>query len=154
MSKYLITPERKTELENRLIYLKDVKLKKIHEDIKYYRSFCNFTEDTPFDETLDKQYEVQQQIKTLENILAEAEINTSKQPQTEVKVGNEVTFEEIDSGEQETYTLVNPIEADPLKHYISIRSPIGQSLLHQKLNDIVHIDTPARMIKVKIINIR
>lgn len=154
MSKYLITPERKTELESRLTYLKDVKSKEIHEDIKYYRSFCNFTEDTPFDETLDKQFEVQEQIKILENILATAEIYTSEQPQTEVKAGNEVTFEEIDSRKQETYTLVNPIEANPLKHYISIESPIGKSLLNRKLNDIIHIETPDKIIKVKITKIQ
>ena len=78
MTKYPITPERKEKLENRLTYLKEEKLKALNKDIKYFRSFCNFTEDTPFDETLDKQFETKKQIQDIETVLNNSEVNHSK----------------------------------------------------------------------------
>ena len=53
-----------------------------------------------------------------------------------------------------TYTIVGTSEADPKKSLISNESPMGEGLLGKKKGDIVEINAPAGIIKVKIISIK
>ena len=41
-----------------------------------------------------------------------------------------------------TYTVVGPVEADPMEGKISDESPIGQALMGKKVGDEVTISTP------------
>jgi transcription elongation factor GreA len=69
-----------------------------------------------------------------------------------VEIGSSITVQE--EGEMsETYTLVGPQEANPLNGRISFESPIGQSLLNHHKGEIVKIETPQGILKLKIINI-
>ncbi|MDN6162486.1 MAG: hypothetical protein L0I79_06905 [Atopostipes sp.] len=46
--KKLITPSGKKKLEEKLTYLKEVKAKKINEEIKKHHAFCDFSENASF----------------------------------------------------------------------------------------------------------
>jgi len=69
-----------------------------------------------------------------------------------VNVGTHVTIQEEDF-EPETYFLVGPKEADPANGRISHESPIGQALMGCKVGDTANAQTPAGVIKFKIIKI-
>ena len=69
-------------------------------------------------------------------------------------MGDKITIKELPDGQTESYTLVSPIESDPLEKKLSIKSPIGQSLLGHKKNDTVSIEIPSGKIHVKIISIQ
>lgn len=69
-----------------------------------------------------------------------------------VNVGTHVTIQEEDF-EPETYFLVGPKEADPANGRISHESPIGQALMGRKVGDTANAQTPAGVIKFKIIKI-
>ena len=64
-----------------------------------------------------------------------------------------VTFENMDTGQEFTYTLVSPGEADFAEKKLSIESPIGKALLGKKVGDEVEIQVPAGTMRVKIKNI-
>ena len=52
-----------------------------------------------------------------------------------------------------TYTLVDPLQADPLEGLISMKSPIGKGLLGKKVGEIVEIEAPSGIIKFEVLAI-
>jgi transcription elongation factor GreA len=68
-----------------------------------------------------------------------------------VGLGATVTVE-ID-GEQEKYTIVGAVEAKPAQGRISNVSPVGRALMGHKVGDTVNIQTPASVLKARIISI-
>ena len=49
-----------------------------------------------------------------------------------------------------TYTIVSPHEANLREGKISIKSPIGQALLNKQVGDIVEVQVPAGLMKLRI----
>ena len=52
------------------------------------------------------------------------------------------------------YTVVGPVEADPLEGKVSNESPIGAALMGKKVDDTVEINTPKGKLEYKIISIK
>ena len=61
--------------------------------------------------------------------------------------------EDIELNEEMTYTIKGASEADVLAGSISNESPLGRGLLGAKTGDVVEIETPAGMLKFKILEI-
>ena len=151
---YPMTPVGKKKLEEELIYLKEEKQREINDEIKHLRGFCDFSDDVSFKEMLDKQFLVKDRIRVLEEMLYNAEIINPKDEQVStVMIGSTVTFMEIPDGDEETYTIVGIIDANPAQHKISTDSPIGKSLLGSKINDKIFIEIPSGKIKVEVMDI-
>jgi transcription elongation factor GreA len=68
-----------------------------------------------------------------------------------VGLGATVTVE-ID-GDQEKYTIVGAVEAKPAQGRISNVSPVGKALMGRHIGDTVNIQTPASVLKARIISI-
>ena len=66
---------------------------------------------------------------------------------------SDVTVENTDTGDEQTYTLVSEEEADVSQGKISIESPIGKGLLGQEEGDEVEIEVPAGTVHLKIVDI-
>jgi transcription elongation factor GreA len=49
-----------------------------------------------------------------------------------------------------TYTIASPHEANLREGKISIKSPIGQALLNNHVGDVVDVDVPAGVMKLRI----
>ena len=69
-----------------------------------------------------------------------------------VEIGSTVTVQE-DGDKPETYTLIGPQEANPINGKISFESPIGQALINHHKGEIIQIETPQGILKLKILNI-
>jgi transcription elongation factor GreA len=52
-----------------------------------------------------------------------------------------------------TYTIVGPVEANPMEGKISNESPIGLALFGRKVGDDAEITTPKGVVKYKIAQI-
>lgn len=152
---YPMTPLDKEKLEKKLAYLKGEKQAEINDEIKQLRSFCHSSEDATFNEIFEQQSLLKKQISLIEDTLYHSVLIDSKDEKSlTVLLGSTVSFKEIPDGEEETYTIVGKMEANPIEHKISIESPIGKSLLGSQLNDELIIDIPIKQIKVKITTIR
>jgi len=81
-------------------------------------------------------------------IIEDDELNSDQ-----VSLGKTVTFIELPDGDEETYTIVGSAEADPFEGKISNDSPIAKSLMGQKVNDEVSVQTPGGEMKVRIVSI-
>ncbi len=80
-----------------------------------------------------------QRITDLEQLLYSAEpIPENKMSET-VTPGSMVTLFDPFLDEIETYKLVHPVEASPLRKYISVESILGRELLLRKKGDDVRV---------------
>ncbi|HOZ36392.1 MAG TPA: GreA/GreB family elongation factor [bacterium] len=83
--------------------------------------------------------------------LTRAKILSSKTiPEDIVSMNSLVSFTDVQTGDDFSFWLVFPADADFEKNKISVVSPIGCALLGSKIGDLVIIETPAGQKKVKI----
>jgi transcription elongation factor GreA len=152
--RYPMTEAGKDMVMRELADLKSVKRQKVIDRIKMARKFCDFREDSEYMEALEEQITVEKRIFALEEMLRNAEIIANSDSNVNTVIfGKSVTFIEIPSGEEETYTIVGSAEANPLNGTISNDSPIATNLLGRKVDDEVTLQTPGGYIKVRIIKI-
>lgn len=149
-----MTEAGKEKLEQELDFLKSVRRKEVVERIKVARSFGDLSENSEYDSAKEEQAFVEGRITTLENMIRNAKIIADDEGNTsQVSLGKTVTFLELPDGDEETYTIVGSAEADPFEGKISNDSPIAKSLMGQKVNDEVTVQTPGGEMKVRIVSI-
>lgn len=135
---YQITQAGRQELE---IELKDLKARRgdIAEKIAEARDYGDLSENAEYDSAREEQGLVETRIAEIEDILMNAEEIKSRKS-SKVQLGS--TVELKSNGKQFSYTLVGPVEADPLSGKISNESPIGVALLGKIVGDKATISTP------------
>lgn len=135
---YQLTAAGRKDLEAELDNLKG-RRGTIADKIAAARDYGDLSENAEYDAARDEQGLVETRIAEIEDILLNAEeLKTGSSDK--VSLGGTVTLKS-DSKEVE-YTLVGPVEANPLEGKISDESPIGQALLGKKVGDKVSITTP------------
>jgi transcription elongation factor GreA len=146
---YQITEEGKQELENELEELKS-RRGGIADKIAEARDFGDLSENAEYDSAREEQGLVESRIAEIEDILLNAEIIKGGS-KTKVSLGSKV---ELKTGKKTmTYTVVGPVEADPLEGKISNESPIGLALMGKKVGEKVTIKTPKGEIEYEIVKI-
>ncbi|MDM5359821.1 transcription elongation factor GreA [Peribacillus sp. ACCC06369] len=151
---YPMTKEGKLKLEQELEQLKTVKRKEVVERIKIARSFGDLSENSEYDSAKEEQAFVEGRITTIENMIRNAKIIEGNDSNTDtVSLGKTVTFVELPNGDEETYSIVGSVEADPFDGKISNDSPIAKSLIGKRVGDKVSIQTPGGEMSVKIVSI-
>lgn len=136
---YHLTPEGKTELEAELTELKGQR-GAIAEKIANARDYGDLSENAEYDAAREEQGQVETRIAEIEDILMNADIITPSKSNGTIRVGSTVELKH--EGKKVTYTIVGPVEADPLEGKISNESPIGQALIGKKAGEKVNIETP------------
>lgn len=146
---YQITEEGKKELEEELEELKS-RRGAIADKIADARDFGDLSENAEYDSAREEQGLVESRIAEIEDILLNAElIKTGKS--SKVGLGSKV---ELRTGKKTVvYTVVGPVEADPLEGKISNESPIGLALMGKKVGDTASITTPKGVIDYEIVKI-
>lgn len=136
---YHLTLEGKSELEAEL---EELKLQRgpIAEKIANARDYGDLSENAEYDAAREEQGKVESRIAEIEEILLNADIIKPGRSNGSVQVGSTVELKV--SGKKVKYTIVGPVEADPLEGKISNESPIGQALIGKKLDEKVTIETP------------
>lgn len=146
---YQITDEGKRELEAELEELKG-RRGAIADKIAEARDFGDLSENAEYDSAREEQGLVESRIAEIEDILLNAElIKVGKS--SKVSLGSKV---ELKTGKKTvSYSVVGPVEADPLAGKISNESPIGVALMGKKVGDSAMINTPKGEIVYEIIAI-
>lgn len=146
---YQITDDGKAELEAELEELKS-RRGAIADKIAEARDFGDLSENAEYDSAREEQGLVESRIAEIEDILLNAEIIKAT-GKTKVALGSKV---ELKTGKKTVvYSIVGPVEADPLEGKISNESPIGKELMGKKVGDKVTITTPKGEISYEIIKI-
>jgi transcription elongation factor GreA len=77
-------------------------------------------------------------------------IDVSGIPHDRAGLGSEVTVEDLDTGEEISYTLVIPEIADGRRNLVSIAAPVGRALLNRKAGDAVTVQVPKGTLEFEI----
>ena len=146
---YQITEQGKKELESELIELKG-RRGEIAEKIAAARDFGDLSENAEYDAAREEQGLVETRIIEIEDILQNASIIAATSS-SEVGLGSTV---ELKMGDKIVkYTVVGPVEANPLEGKISDESPIGQELIGKKVGNAVTISTPKGELTYEVVKI-
>lgn len=135
---FQITTEGKEELEAELEKLK-ARRGDIADKIAEARDYGDLSENAEYDAAREEQGLVESRIAEIEDILMNAELIKSGS-KTKIGLGSKVDLKTGDKAV--TYTVVGPVEANPLEGKISNESPIGEALFGKKVGDSATISTP------------
>ena len=150
----LMTQEGYEALKKELNELKSVTRGEISEKIRVARGFGDLSENSEYDEAKNEQAVVEARIKKLEDQLnffndtAPNEIYTDA-----VSVGCKVKILDVDFDEEMEYVIASSVESHSDLDAISDESPVGKGLIGHKVGDVVEIQAPAAVLKLKILEI-
>src|SRR5437762_11862310 len=131
--------------------------KKIPENSKAIgvaRSYGDLRENFEFKAAKLMQAVLMRRKSELEQMLHRARgTNFSNADTSQVSIGTIVTLREVDSGQEESYTVLGAWDGDPERHIISYQTAIGQSLLGKKTGDRVTLNTDHGMAIFELVTI-
>jgi len=146
---YQITADGKKELEAELIGLK-ARRGAVADKISEARDFGDLSENAEYDAAREEQGLLETRISEIEDIVNNAEIIKATSKST-IGLGSRVEL--TTNGKKVVYTVVGPVEADPIEGKISNESPIGMALYGKKVDDNVIITTPRGDISYTIVSV-
>lgn len=126
-----LTAEGKAELEQELKEL-IAQRPVIAERLATARAFGDLSENQEYSDARAEQKTVENRIAEIEDTLKNATIIKTRKSD-KVNIGSTVNI--TMSGKKFTYTVVGPVEANPLEGKISHESPIGKELLGRKVGE-------------------
>ncbi len=139
-----LTPAGKAELEQELAEL-IAQRPAIAERIATARAFGDLSENQEYTDARAEQKTVENRIIEIQEILKNAAIIKVPKKGDSITIGASVI---IDMGGKEfTYTLVGPVEANPLEGKISHESPLGKELMGRKAGE--DFDFNGKKVKIK-----
>lgn len=146
---YQITAEGKQELENELEELKS-RRGAVADKISEARDFGDLSENAEYDAAREEQGLLETRIAEIEDIINNADIIKATKKSV-IGLGSRV---ELKTGAKKVvYTIVGPVEADPIEGKVSNESPIGMALYGKKVDDKVTITTPKGEISYTIVSV-
>ena len=126
-----LTKEGKAKLEKELNSL-IAQRPAVAERIATARAFGDLSENEEYSAARAEQKQLENRILELEDILKNVKLIRGG-TRSKVAIGATVTIRL--GGKKQTYSIVGPVEADPLNGKISDQSPIGQALIGKKVDD-------------------
>lgn len=140
--KFLITQAGLDELKKEQDELIHVVRKEVIRELQEARAQGDLSENADYDAARDHQARVEARIRDLEAMIANAEIieeDKNASSSKTVTLGSTVTIIDLSTNEEETYTIVGSIEADPLNGKLSNITPLAIALMDNKAGDIISV---------------
>lgn len=141
------------ELENMLHVVRPEVIRELQEA----RAQGDLSENADYDAARDRQARVEARIRDLEAMISNVEIieeDDTKKSKKTVKLGSTVTILDLDSNEEETYTIVGSVEADPMNGLLSNLTPLAIALLDSKVGETVTVTQIEEPYEVKILELK
>ena len=154
--KIMLTKEGYEILEKELKHLKTVKRKEVAEKINQALAFGDLSENAEYEEAKNEQAFIEGRILVLEEKLMKATIveDQSGGNSEKIHLGVRVMLENLNSGKQIEYSIVDSVGANPSLQKISFESPLAQALIGKTKGDEIELKVPAGMVKYRVIDIK
>ena len=151
----ILTAEGLIKLEDELNNLRTVRRQEVAERLKVAISYGRNSENSEYDDAKSEQAFIEGRILELEQMINTATIidDTANKKKGVVSLGSVVVVKDMETGEEEVYTIVGTTEADPFENRISNESPVGAAILGQKVNTVVQVNTPVGELAYKIVKV-
>jgi len=128
----------KDELEHR----KNVVRFQINEELKEARAHGDLSENCEYKAAKKNRADNNRRMGYLEKMIKTAKIISDDTSENQVGIGKIVTLRFLDDDEEEDFTMVTTVEADPLNNKISIECPLGKALYKRNLGEKVEVTSP------------
>lgn len=143
------------KLEDELNDLKGFRRKDVAQKIKEAKEQGDLSENAEYDAAKEEQAEIEARIVELEKILKNAEIIDEDEVASDViSIGCRVKLLDLEFEDEMEFSIVGSTEANSLNGFISNESPLGIALLGKKKDAVVEVESPAGVIKYKILDIQ
>jgi len=137
-----LTQEGLKKLEEELNYLETEKRAQVAARIQAAKEEGDISENAEYDDAKAEQGFVEGRILTLQAMISNAVVIPENGPSDEVRLGSQVTVQEVGTDDTMVYNVVGSAEADPLHGRISNESPIGRALMGQRVHSRVSYQAP------------
>lgn len=144
MQRNPVTPQGYETLVAELTRYKSVLRPENVRDIEEARAHGDISENAEFEAAKERQAMIEGRIIEFEHLVATAEIiDVHKVPKNgRVVFGTTVKLENMDTGEERTWTLVGKTESDVANRRISFSSPVGKALIGHEEGEEVVVPAP------------
>ena len=103
----------------------------------------DLSENAEYEAAKERQSTLHARLTQIQKRLADlSRIDVASVPKDRAGLGSEVTVENLENGEEVTYTLVIPELADGNKSFVSMAAPVGKALMNRRIGDTVTISIP------------
>ena len=136
-----ISPEGRAKAEAELEHLREVRRRKIVDEIKVAREFGDLSENAEYHAAREAQGLNEARIRVLEHHLAMAKVQEEAGGDL-IGVGSRVRFRDCGNGKVTEVTLVHRLEAMAAEGKVSVESPVAKALLGARAGQQVTLDTP------------
>ena len=137
-----LTEAGKTRLEEELSDLRTRRRPELQTRIQEATESGDISDNSEYEELKDEWAILDARIHELEQTLDHAEIIQRRDGDELIGLGSKVTLRS-DDGEEETWILVSPQEANSLDGTISTESPVGRALVGCRPGDSATVRTPS-----------
>ena len=149
----ILTPSGKQKIEEELQQLRSVEMPALSERIRQARALGDLSENFDYQDSKRQQGFIAGRIADLTAILERARIVEETVGGDNVGLGSTVALRDLDYDDEITYTLVDPVSADPANDRISISSPVGKALMGAKVGDNIEVDIPSGKARYEVLGI-
>ena len=137
-----LTQAGKSRLEEELQDLRARRSPELHARIQEATESGDISDNSEYEELKDEWASLEARIFDLEQTLEHSEIIQREDGDEAVGLGSTVTLRS-DDGEEETWILVSPQEANTLDGTISTESPVGRAIMGCRAGDSATVRTPS-----------
>ena len=150
-----VTQSGLDELHRELRRMIEVERPEVIEELKEARAQGDLSENADYDAARDRQARVEAKIRELEKTIENAVLidETKANKHRRVGLGATVTIYDYGIEEEETFTIVGSVEADPENGRLSNVSPLAKAMIDASEGDIVTVDVDEPY-KVKILKVK
>ena len=135
--------------------LESVELPLVRDAIAEARDKGDLSENFEYHAAKREQARLLGRIRFKQRVLEHARVvDVSRLSADTVQLLCRVEMTNLNNNAQMAYTLVSPHEANTAERKISIKSPIGQALLGRKAGEIVEVQVPAGLLRLRIDSIQ
>jgi transcription elongation factor GreA len=152
----ILTESSVEKLRAELDYLKSTKRRELSEALRRARSYGDLAENFEYHAAKRDQAILNGRIADIEHTLERAVVvpdGPAGGPEA-IALGCTVKVRDLGEDEEWEFTLVDPVQADPISDRISINSPVGQALVGKGIGDTVEVKAPAGLSEYEVLSIR
>ena len=148
-----ISKEKKLELEAELSYLKTDRRKELAENLSKARGLGDLSENAEYHNAREEQGFAEDRIRQVEQILKTAKVVGHVKSNGVIQVGSIVEIKKKGEKEGKKIEIVGGEESDMMAGKVSYKSPLGESLVGEKVGAQVKVSTPKGEMVYKIVSI-
>lgn len=149
-----LTPEGYARLQEELEALRRERVR-LSEEVRRAAADKDVRENAPLEMARQQLGKVESRIREIELTLRYATLVQADAPHPErrVRLGSRVTVQDLATGREQTYTLVDGREAHPASARLSASSPVGRALLDRQEGEVVEVAVPRGTLRLRILRV-